>query len=174
MTFQKTNDIIGLCIIRMRLRYLSYQGGSCMKRLLCIILAAFAAATVFTSCAAKKTNVNVKIVIDQGYDGSYDETLFEESIEVQGKNPSVESVITALDNSQKVAIEYEQDEDGNSVIKSISGKENKEEDKEGKSIYYEWVAKVNDEDVRGKWKDFTIKDGDTVIFIYAIWEPSQS
>lgn len=140
-----------------------------MKRLLCIVLAAFAAAMIFTSCAAKKTTVNVKIVVDQGFDGRYDETLFEESIEVQGDDANVNSVINALDNKQKVAIEYEKDEDGNNVVKAISGKENKEEN----NTIYQWVAKVNDEEVRGEWKDFKVKDGDTVIFIYAIWESSE-
>lgn len=140
-----------------------------MKRLLCIVLTAFAAAMLFTSCAAKKSNINVKIVVDQNFDGKYDETLFEEAIEVQGTEPNIETVIFELDNSKNVAVVQEQDDEGNMELKSLNGKENKIEG----NLYYEWVVKVNGEDVRGVWKDYKLKDGDSVVFIYAIWEPSE-
>lgn len=140
-----------------------------MKRLLCLVLTAFAAAMLFTSCSAKKSNINVKIVVDQGFDGKYEETLFEEVIEVQGTEPNIDAVLSALDNSKKVAVEQEQDDEGNLKLKSLSGKEIKEE---GKTIY-EWIVKVNGQDVRGEWKEAKLKDGDSIVFIYGIWEASE-
>jgi molybdopterin converting factor small subunit len=140
-----------------------------MKKLLCIVLTAFAVAMLFTSCAAKKSNINVKIVVDQGFDGKYEETLFEETIEVQGTEPNIENIISALDNSKKVAVEQEQDEDGNMKLKSLAGKEEKEEG----NMFYAWIVKVNGEDVKGLWKETKLKDGDTITFIYNIWEPSE-
>jgi molybdopterin converting factor small subunit len=140
-----------------------------MKRALCIILAVVAATMMFTSCSSKKSNINVKIVVDEGFDGRYEETLFEETIEVQGDEPNIDSVITALDNSKKVPVEFSQDEDGNNKLKSFNGKENKEE---GNKIY-EWIVKANNADVKGVWKETKLKDGDSVTFIYCIWEPKK-
>jgi hypothetical protein len=138
-----------------------------MKKLLCLLLVAFSASMLFASCSAKKSNIKVKIVVDEGADGKYEETLFDESVAVPGTDPSVDSIINQLEKDQKITVEYQQD--GSGELKSLNGKENKDE---GTKIY-QWMAKANGNDVKSLWKETKVKDGDSVTFIYGIWEPSK-
>jgi hypothetical protein len=138
-----------------------------MKKLLCLLLAVFSASMMFVSCSSKKSNIKVKIVVDEGADSKYEETLFDESVAVTGSDPSLDAIISQLDNDKKITVEYNQD--GNGEIKSLNGKENKEE---GTKIY-QWMAKANGSDVKGLWKETKVKDGDSVTLIYGIWEPSK-
>lgn len=136
-----------------------------MKKMFCLLLVLFIAVTAFAGCAAKKTSVNVKFVVDNGYDGTIDETIYEGTVEIEGKDPSVATILDQL-NGNQITVVYNED----LTVKSIENKENKTEDENGKTKISQWYVSVGeDKDIEGLWSEKIVANGDTVVFKYAVW-----
>ncbi|PKM63409.1 MAG: hypothetical protein CVU97_00270 [Firmicutes bacterium HGW-Firmicutes-21] len=122
--------------------------------LLLVVLFAFAA---LAGCSAEKATVSVKVVIDRGYDGIFDETLYEGDVEISGKNISVDAIINQLSTDGKITTEYTENANGDTVIKAINGNENKNEGVDP-VVFYEWISAKNNSEVKGLWSDTLVAD----------------
>ncbi len=140
-----------------------------MKRTISLFLVLLFVAIAFASCAQTITKVNVKIVVDQGDNGTYDEILFDGEVELSGKEPSIDTIINQLTNEEEITTEFSQDDDGNTAVVSINGKENKDEGTSPMTIY-QWFALKNNSEVKGLWSDNIVEDGDNIVIKYSIWE----
>jgi len=170
-----------MCLISFKIRKefllcfkrIYFMGGYLMKKVisLFLILTLFATTAVFAGCAGKKTSVNVKIVIDQGADGEYEEIIYDSAYEIAGVDPSIETILTKLDEAGTIKVEYTEEEDGSISLYSIN--DNKVETEATKPvIIHQWNASINGTDVNGSWSKAIVKEGDTVLIRYDVWESS--
>ena len=141
-----------------------------MKKTLGLLLVVLFALSFFAGCSAEKTVVTVLIVVDEGDDVKYEETLFEGSVEIKGKNPSVDTIINQLGSEGKITPEYSSDEEGHTTVVAINDLENKDEGTSPIRIHL-WMAKINNgKEITGLWSEAMISNGDTIVIKYSIWD----
>lgn len=129
-----------------------------------LIFVGLLTAVFLAGCAAQKTSVDIMFVVDHANDNIFEKKIFNETVEISGRDPSIQTIIEQLNSEGKITVEY----DDASQIKSINSYENITETKNSVSIY-QWVARINDnDDIKGLWSEALIKEGDTVTFKYTI------
>lgn len=126
----------------------------------------------FVGCASAKTNVTIKIVVDEGDDGKFEQIIIDQKLELEGKGPSIDTIINQLKDNKTITPKYSENENGTTELIAINEFEVKEEQKDAENNVYTtycWFASINNgDDVLGLWSNAKLKEGDTIIVRYAI------
>ncbi|HAN21513.1 MAG: hypothetical protein A2Y15_00700 [Clostridiales bacterium GWF2_36_10] len=143
-----------------------------MKKTLCLLLIFIFTFITFAGCSEKTTDITIKIVVDEGDDGIYEQIILDEELKITSDEPSIDDVIKHLSDNKKITVEYSTDEEGNAGLAVINNYEIKDELKDIEDdiyTFYYWSASINGgEDVVGLWSEAKVQDDDVIIIKYVI------
>lgn len=144
-----------------------------MKKLISLFLVLIFAVAAFAGCAGAKTTISVKFVLYNGYDGDTQETIYEGTVELAGKEPSIYTVLDKLNQDKAITVEYKNEEDETLSLAAINEYKNEVDNTTSPQTIHQWSANVNNVEIEGLWADTIVKDGDSILFIHRVWQPEE-